>query len=83
MRKPASHNEHPLTLSVGEAAELLGLSRGLVYRAVAEGSLPSIKVGRRIIIPRTRLMEILGHLQPVATEVIEPPSVRAIKKIKR
>lgn len=44
------------TLSVAETAELLGISRWLVQQAVHDGSLPSVRVGRRILIPRARLL---------------------------
>ncbi len=43
------------TLTVAETAELLGISRWLVQQAVRNGSLPSRRVGRRILIPRMRL----------------------------
>ena len=43
------------TLSVAETAELLGISRWLVQQCVRDGSLPSVRVGRRILIPRARL----------------------------
>ena len=38
------------TLSVAETAQLLGISRWLVQQAVHDGSLPSVRVGRRILI---------------------------------
>ncbi len=43
------------TLSVAETAQLLGISRWLVQQCVRDGSLPSVRVGRRILIPRARL----------------------------
>ncbi len=43
------------TLTVAETAGLLGISRWLVQQAVRNGSLPSRRVGRRILIPRMRL----------------------------
>lgn len=43
------------TLSVAETAELLGVSRWLVQPAVRDGSLPSRRIGRRILIPTARL----------------------------
>lgn len=49
-----SPSERP-ALSVAETAELLGISRWLVQQAVRDGSLPSVRVGRRILIPRGRL----------------------------
>jgi excisionase family DNA binding protein len=52
----------PLTLTVEEAAELLGISRGSAYQAVRAGDIPSIRIGRRVLIPRARLMcELLGE----------------------
>lgn len=47
-------SERP-TLSVAETAELLGISRWLVQQAVRDGSLPSLRLGRRILIPTARL----------------------------
>ena len=48
-----------LTYSVEEVAKLLGLSRSLTYAAVKTGELPSIQVGRRILIPRVALTRML------------------------
>ena len=48
-----------LTLSVEEAGKMLGLSRGLMYEAVRTGQIPSIRVGRRILIPRLALEHLL------------------------
>jgi excisionase family DNA binding protein len=54
------------TLSVAETAELLGISRWLVQQAVRDGSLPSLRVGRRILIPRVRLQALLDGSGPTA-----------------
>ena len=48
-----------LTLTVVEAARFLGISRGLAYEAVRRGEIPSIRVGRRILIPRVALQQML------------------------
>jgi excisionase family DNA binding protein len=50
----------PLTLSVDEAARLLGISRGLAYEAARRGDLPVIRLGRRLLVPRARLLELVG-----------------------
>ncbi|MDP8928460.1 MAG: helix-turn-helix domain-containing protein [Actinomycetota bacterium] len=50
----------PLTLTVEEAGELLGISRQSAYRAAAAGELPALRVGRRLIVPTARLLEMLG-----------------------
>ena len=48
-----------LTLTVTETSKLLGISRGLAYEQVRKGILPSIKCGRRILVPKAALMKML------------------------
>ena len=50
----------PLTITVEDAARLLGISRGLAYEAVRRGELPVIRLGRRLLVPRQRLYELVG-----------------------
>ncbi|MDA8206581.1 MAG: helix-turn-helix domain-containing protein [Thermaerobacter sp.] len=38
-------------LNVDEVAETLGVSRGLIYKMVAEGIMPHLKIGSRILVP--------------------------------
>lgn len=47
------------TLTVEQTAELLGISRGLAFQAVARGEIPSIRIGRRILVPVARLRTLL------------------------
>jgi excisionase family DNA binding protein len=54
-------SELPPTISVGHAAKLLGVSRSAAYRAAASGQLPTITFGRRLLVPTSRLLEMLGH----------------------
>lgn len=51
-----------LTLSVDEAAKLLGISRGLAYEAVRTGEIPSIRFGKRVLIPRLALEKKLAEI---------------------
>jgi excisionase family DNA binding protein len=53
-------SELPLTLSVEEAAKLLGVGRGLAYDAARRGELPTIRLGRRLLVPTARLLELVG-----------------------
>ncbi len=53
------HVAEPLTLSVPEAAKLLGISRALAYELVTRGELPSLRLGRRIVVPRVALMSLI------------------------
>jgi excisionase family DNA binding protein len=57
-------NELPLTLSVEGAARLLGISRGLAYDAARRGELPTIRLGRRLLVPTARLLELVGEQGP-------------------
>ena len=50
----------PWTFTVDEVAKLLGISRTLAYELVSRKVLPSIRLGRRIVVPRKALEEFLG-----------------------
>jgi len=54
-----TQNIHRLALSVEETRLLLGLSRGLMYDSIRKGEIPSIRVGRRILVPRVALERFL------------------------
>lgn len=47
------------TLSVADAARILGISRNHAYKAVARGEIPSIRIGGKILVPRQALREML------------------------
>lgn len=51
--------DDPLALSVEDVARLLGISRTLAYESVARGELPSVRLGKRIVVPRRALDELL------------------------
>ena len=48
------------TLTVEEAAEMLGLSRAFAYEAVNRGEIPAIRIGRRILVPKVALERLLN-----------------------
>ncbi len=60
-------NDRRLSLTVTEAAEMLGVSRTLAYALVARGELPSLRMGRRIVVPRRALEALLqaGIADPI------------------
>ena len=39
------------TLTIPEVAKMLGLSRNKTYEAARRGDIPTIKIGRRILVP--------------------------------
>jgi excisionase family DNA binding protein len=53
-----------LVLTVTEAAAALGISRAHAYELVARGELPSLRLGRRIVVPRRRLTRPPGRRWP-------------------
>ena len=54
------HPPHPATMTIPEAARLLGISRSAAYRAVARGEIPTIRIGRRLLVPTAKLYRLLG-----------------------
>ena len=50
----------PPTLSVQQAGEMLGIPRATAYRAAAAGQLPTFRIGRRLLVPTARLLDLLG-----------------------
>jgi excisionase family DNA binding protein len=50
----------PLTYTVEQAGRLLGVSRGTAYAAARDGSLPTVRICRRLLVPRCQLERMLG-----------------------
>lgn len=61
-----SMEEIPLTLTVDEAGQLLRIGRNNMYRLVNSGQIQSIKVGRKILIPRNALVRFLSAFDQVS-----------------
>jgi len=53
-----------LTFTVEEAAAALGISRAFAYEAVSNGDIPSIRIGRRVLVPRKALERMLESTDP-------------------
>jgi excisionase family DNA binding protein len=49
-------NDLPDVLTVDETARYLRISRALAFEAIHRGDLPAIRVGRRLLVPRVRLL---------------------------
>lgn len=54
------------TVRVEEAAELLGISRGSAFEAVRQGTIPALRIGRRIVVPAPALLALLLGQPPRA-----------------
>lgn len=56
----ARASQEPQVLTVPEVAEVLRISRSRAYDLVGEGRLRSVRVGRRLLVPRWAVQELLG-----------------------
>lgn len=45
-------SEPPTTMTVPEVGEAIGVSRNLAYQLARDGVIPSLRLGRRIVVPR-------------------------------
>lgn len=50
----------PATLSIPEVADILRISRGQACNLARPGKLPAVRLGRRLIVPRKRLNDLLS-----------------------
>ena len=57
-------SDQPLVLTVEEAARALRIGRGAAYEAVRQGSIPAVRIGRTLRIPRHGLLALLGEQDP-------------------
>lgn len=48
-----------LTITVEEAAKALKIGRGLAYQMAREGRLPTLKFGRRLLVSKKALEQLL------------------------
>jgi len=60
--------EQRLVYTVEEAASLLGISRSFAYEAVERGEIPSMRIGKRILVPKAVLERFLNTASEVETE---------------
>ncbi len=52
-----------MTVSVNEAAKMLGISRNAAFKAANNGSLPVLKIGKRLLIPKFKLLVLINGEQ--------------------
>ena len=61
-----SYDELPLLLNVKQLAELLGVSDSSVYELIQEDDFPTLRIGKRIVIPKEELRKwISAHTKGV------------------
>ncbi|WP_329490191.1 helix-turn-helix domain-containing protein [Kitasatospora sp. NBC_01246] len=57
------------TMTVPEAGRLLGLQKVASYNAARRGDIPTISVGRRLLVPTAKLRALLGIDAVTPTDV--------------
>ncbi len=55
-----------LTYTVTEVAKLLGIGRSAAYEAARTGQIPTVRIGKRILVPAAGLQRMLGGNTPFA-----------------
>mgnify|MGYP005796952745 CR=1 FL=1 len=58
-RNYRSFDELPLTLRVEELIPILNIGRNTAYELVRSGTIRSIRVGRKILIPKSEVIRFL------------------------
>jgi len=59
--QPNTKEDDSLVLTPVETARLLRISRTNCYEQIRQGVIPSVRIGKRIIVPRTALMRMLDE----------------------
>ncbi len=67
-----------LTITVPEAGRLLGIGRDAAYAAAERGELPCLRLGRRLVVPVPRLLDLLG-VTSTQSPPCDPPKVGAVR----
>jgi excisionase family DNA binding protein len=57
--------EKRLTITVEQAGRILGISRGLAYQMAREGRIPTIRFGKRLVVPKWAIERLLQEPQPL------------------
>lgn len=57
---PRRELPEPIAYTVNEAASAIGLSRRGLERLIGRGELRVVRIGRRVIVPRSALLRMIG-----------------------
>ena len=56
----------PDVVTIEEAGRRLGIGRSLAYQLARSGDIPTLRLGRRLVVPRKRLERMLEGGESVA-----------------
>lgn len=57
-----------VAITVGEAAEMLGISRTSAYLCATRQEIPTVRLGRRVLVPIARFMAMLEGDPPATSD---------------
>lgn len=57
MTNYTSLDQLPITLSANQVAQVLGISRANAYTLMHSKGFPTIKIGKRMVVPKNKLIE--------------------------
>ena len=52
-------NDEPVVFTIDQAAKMLSIGRSTAYEGARTGDLPTIRIGRRLLVPRAALLRLL------------------------
>lgn len=52
---------YPSILNADQLADLLGISRAGAYQLLHQESFPTLKIGKRLLVPKDKLMNWIDH----------------------
>jgi excisionase family DNA binding protein len=54
--------QEPLLLSIQDAAKALGLSKNFVYLEAKRGNIPTVRYGKRLLVPAEELKKLVADM---------------------
>ena len=63
-----------LTYTIPEAAQAIGIGKSMLYGLINDGELRTIRLGKRVLIPRDSILELLGMAAAASTAEETPRS---------
>lgn len=59
-----TYDQLPFSLCAADVAKVLGISRAKAYTLMRSEGFPTLFIGRRMVVPRDRLLEWIDHQLP-------------------
>ena len=63
------------TITVPEAGQVLGIGRAAAYAAADRGEIPTLRLGKRLVVPVPKLLAMLGADRSPLNEVVKESDI--------